>query len=236
MFARSCLRAINKIVPCQRFSRPAECSQEPLPRKLISKFFSTNAETPPMMAESQPEEKKVKKVRIYTRTGDKGLSSLFDGTRKKKDDVIFEALGTIDELNAHLGVAYELSKQSSNGLAEYLEQLQSRLLDIGSHVATPADSANQQALERVKFDAKYVQVLEEWIDRLDEQLPPLRNFILPSGGLTAAQLHVARAVCRRAERCLVPLLDSSKIDSNVFIFLNRLSDFLFVSARYAPFL
>jgi cob(I)alamin adenosyltransferase len=181
----------------------------------------------------QAAQKEIKRVRIYTKTGDKGKSSLFDGTRRRKDDAVFEALGTVDELNAHIGVAYEFSKQASNGLYEHLEEIQSRLLDVGSCVATPLNSLNQKAVEATRFDGANTQRLEHWIDELDTKLPPLRNFILPSGGLASAQLHVARSVCRRAERSLVPLLESEQIGLEVYQYMNRLSDFLFVSARYA---
>eukprot|EP00026_Physarum_polycephalum_P017895 Phypoly_transcript_19271.p1 GENE.Phypoly_transcript_19271~~Phypoly_transcript_19271.p1 ORF type:complete len:197 (+),score=26.15 Phypoly_transcript_19271:28-618(+) len=174
-----------------------------------------------------------KKSSIYTRTGDAGTSSLFNGKRGAKDDDVFEALGNVDELNAHIGLAREHCKMAANGLDSYLEPILSILLDMGSSIATPLNNSSPEALERTKFDEAHIEHLEKAIDVLDAALPPLKNFILPSGGLSAAHLHVARTVCRRAERSIVPLLRDGAVPSGVGKYINRLSDFLFVCARYA---
>eukprot|EP01120_Amphizonella_sp_Union-15-10_P000058 TRINITY_DN10065_c0_g1_i1.p1 TRINITY_DN10065_c0_g1~~TRINITY_DN10065_c0_g1_i1.p1 ORF type:complete len:190 (-),score=15.58 TRINITY_DN10065_c0_g1_i1:22-591(-) len=161
------------------------------------------------------------RAKIYTKTGDKGESSLFNGERRKKDDEVFEALGATDELNAHLGLAIEHCKAANNALDTFLEEIQSRLLDIGSHVATPRSSSPEKHLERTLFNENHVKTLETWIDKLDNELPPLRNFILPSGGFASSQLHVARTVCRRAERSIAPLYRLGLVDTQVFQYINR---------------
>lgn len=165
----------------------------------------------------------MKRSKLYTRTGDKGHSSLFNGERRPKDDQTFEALGTIDELNCVIGVA--LCYTVNKNLVQKLESVQSRLFELGSLIAKPSNDN--------VFENSRVTELEQWIDETDAGLPPLKNFILPSGGLCASHLHTSRAVCRRAERTLVPLLREFAIDHNVFIYMNRLSDFLFVCARFA---
>jgi len=116
-------------------------------------------------------------------------------------------------------------------LFPYIEEIQSRLFDVGSSIATPERDTVKQ--KKVAFDAQNTPLLEEWIDLLDAQLPRLTRFILPSGGLSSAKLHVARSVCRRAERVVVPLVQQEVVESEVGKYLNRLSDFLFVAARYA---
>ena len=115
-----------------------------------------------------------------------------------------------------------------------LEFIQSRLLDVGSVIATPISSQHEK-LARVGFKTEYVDSLERWIDQLDAALPPLKNFILPSGGEASARLHVARSVCRRAERSLVKQLLQGDVDESTYKFINRLSDFLFVAARTIAF-
>ena len=127
---------------------------------------------------------------MYTKTGDKGTSSLYNGSRKSKDDAIFEALGNTDELNAAIGVAREhtASLSGCSDLAEQLVDIQSRLLDIGSAIATPASSSSATQLERVAFDEEHVSALEAWIDTMDATLPPLRNFILPVSALATVSL------------------------------------------------
>lgn len=142
-------------------------------------------------------------------------------------------MGTIDELNAHLGLVHEYCVQSNNGLDSYISEIQSRLFDLGSHVAVPRSSSMEAKKLRTDFDDQHLESLEAWIDKLDAQLPPLKNFILPSGGLCSSQLHISRAVSRRTERLLVDLLDEGQIDPTVYKYVNRLSDFLFVAARYA---
>ncbi|KAJ1862033.1 hypothetical protein LPJ73_000871 [Coemansia sp. RSA 2703] len=173
-------------------------------------------------------------IKVYTRTGDKGTSSLFTGERRSKDDAVFEALGTTDELSSMLGlaIAHMESTADTKQLVERLETIQCLLQDVGSNVATPLNSNSQSKIKRTRFDPDeyHCTKLEQWIDEMSEGLPVHRSFILPSGGLAASTLHVARTICRRAERSLVPLKDD--IDKETMMFVNRLSDFLFVAARW----
>lgn len=187
------------------------------------------------MSDSEATKKKIVSApKIYTRTGDKGQSSLFTGERRPKNDDVFEALGNTDELNSLLGLAGEYCQDSGHDFGEKIKKIQSTLLDIGSFVATPLTSATEAQLKRLQtFPLSLTTELEKWIDEYQEQLPPLRNFILPSGGKCAATLHLARSVCRRAERSLQPLSKRNDLDANVTIYINRLSDFLFVLARYS---
>lgn len=174
------------------------------------------------------------RFKIYTKTGDKGTSSLYSGERRRKDDAVFEALGDVDELNSALGVAHEYCSLAKIGvLCTQIEEIQSRLLDVGTAVATPLDKSSSRKVQRARFDASAVASLEKWIDEFDERLPPLRNFILPSGGLASSHLHVARTLCRRAERRVVPLVDEQHVEGVVAQYLNRLSDYLFTAARHA---
>ncbi|NXI81798.1 MMAB protein, partial [Rhipidura dahli] len=171
--------------------------------------------------------------RIYTRTGDSGFSSTFTGERRPKGDRIFEALGATDELSSAIGLAGEFSSEKGHTFVDQLHKVQCMLQDVGSNLATPLSSAREAHRKRTSFSEKPVLELEQWIDNYSEQLPPLRAFILPSGGRSSAALHFSRAVCRRAERCVVPLVQAGEADPNVAKYLNRLSDYLFVLARYA---
>ncbi|XP_026575220.1 cob(I)yrinic acid a,c-diamide adenosyltransferase, mitochondrial [Pseudonaja textilis] len=171
--------------------------------------------------------------RIYTRTGDQGFSSTFTGERRAKDDQVFEALGTLDELSSAVGLSAEFGSESGHTFVEELHKVQCMLQDAGSNVATPVSSARESHMKRTSFSEKPVLELESWIDKYSDQLPPLTSFILPSGGKSSAALHLSRAVCRRAERCVVPLVKTGEADANVAKYLNRLSDYLFVLARFA---
>eukprot|EP00127_Corallochytrium_limacisporum_P005924 Clim_evm1s215 gene=Clim_evmTU1s215 len=173
------------------------------------------------------------KLRVYTRTGDKGRSSLYTGERRAKTDEIFEALGTIDELSSAIGLAHQFCTESKNDLPPALEKIQCVLQDIGSNVATPKSSATAKRLEKVAFPSEHVSDLEGAIDALDDDLPALENFILPSGGRASSALHVARSICRRAERRVVPLTEKGETDAMCQKYLNRLSDYLFTAARHA---
>lgn len=172
-------------------------------------------------------------MKIYTKTGDAGESSLYSGERRVKDDAVFAALGDVDELNSVVGVAREYAAGLDPALAAQLEAVQSRLLDVGSAVATPLSSSTVKKLQRVAFDPGATAQLESWIDGWDAELQPLTLFILPSGGPGASFLHMARSVCRRAERAVVPLARGGGTDEAVAVFLNRLSDYLFTAARIA---
>ena len=117
-----------------------------------------------------------------------------------------------------------------------LVKIQSILIDIGSHIATPRTKADKKQLDRImNFDVALIEELEQWIDKYDQELPILKNFILPSGGKCASTIHLSRAICRRLERSLQPLFLSEDLDKNVCVYINRLSDFLFVCARYCSF-
>lgn len=164
-------------------------------------------------------------MKIYTRTGDAGQTSLFGGTRVPKNDARIEAYGTIDELNSHLGVAR--ASWPSSPLDAGLHEAQNDLFEIGAHLASPGTSRFPGV------ETEQIAKLERAIDAMESELAPLRNFILPGGSLAAAQLHVARTVCRRAERLVVALHDESPATQSSIAYLNRLSDFLFVAARFA---
>lgn len=175
--------------------------------------------------------------RIYTKTGDGGNSALFTGERRPKSDMVFSALGTTDELSSQLGLAREFASETGKPSHPYVDQLQRiqcLLQDVGSCLATPTSSARKSHVERIPaLNSRHTAELEEWIDEYSASLPPLENFILPGGGKTSASLHVARSVCRRAERCVQPLVDMKEVDPEVLRYLNRLSDFIFTIARFA---
>ena len=166
-------------------------------------------------------------MKIYTKTGDAGETSLFGGGRVPKHHLRVEAYGTIDEVNSMLGVA-RAAKPSKQG-DEWLEQVQNQLFHLGADLATPLD-AKSDWITRVS-EAE-VAWLEDTIDRMSDELAPLSNFILPGGTPAAAHLQVARAVCRRAERLIVALTESEDTSEQALPYANRLSDWLFTLARY----
>ena len=168
-------------------------------------------------------------VKIYTKTGDKGETSLFDKSRVSKADPRVDAYGDVDELNACLGAARAARLDAD--LTGVLEQIQSELFAVGARLADPSSRIAERVEKVVVTDAEVTQ-LELMIDRLDAQLPPLRHFILPGGSQAGALLHLARTVCRRAERRVVGL-GAGAVDPVVIVYLNRLSDLLFVMARVA---
>ena len=176
-----------------------------------------------------------KRYKVYTKTGDKGTSSLYTGERREKDDRIFEALGDTDELNSVIGVAREYCEKlpQLKEVCGQLEVVQSRLLDVGSAIATPMDKASKQKLQRAAFPKGLAEDVEKWIDSYEAELPPLKNFILPSGGEAASFLHMSRTICRRAERRIVPLIREDMLQEEVGQYINRLSDYLFTVARVA---
>jgi cob(I)alamin adenosyltransferase len=179
----------------------------------------------------------------YTRGGDGGTSQLSTGERLSKDDTNFEALGTVDELCAVAGVVHahlvssELDDEDYGELTTWMLDVMSRLFDIGSHVAKPkkGEDFSPNGIGD-GFDVDHIDDLESWINEMTEALPELTSFILPTGAKAAAHLHVARTVCRRAERRVVPLvMDEQTCDPNALRYLNRLSDFFFVAARWVNF-
>ena len=166
-------------------------------------------------------------VRIYTRTGDTGETGLFGGPRVKKHSPRVEAYGTVDELNAAVGVVR--AHKPPPLIDQTLEHVQHELFAVGAELATPTPrDARHQPMA-----ANHVARLEECIDVCEEELEPLKRFILPGGPLVAAQLHAARAVCRRAERKVVELAEHEELSPHLVVYLNRLSDLLFVLARLA---
>lgn len=171
--------------------------------------------------------------KIYTKTGDKGFSSTFTGERRPKEDQIFEALGNTDELSSAIGLAREYCLDKNHTFTDQLDKIQCILQDVGSNIATPRSSARDSHMKRTEFTNSLTTELENWIDQFTHELPPLTNFILPSGGKSSAALHLARAICRRAERSVAPIVRSGEADQDVAKFLNRLSDYLFTAARYA---
>lgn len=171
--------------------------------------------------------------RIYTRSGDTGETSLGDGTRVAKTSLRIAATGSVDELNCQIGMA-DSSYNEIDDIAIVLLKVQQRLFDLGADLSCPLQDADAHD-ERLRISQDQVAWLEETIDRLAKPLKPLRSFVLPGGSTAAAALHVARAVCRRAERDVLCLKEDQpgSVNPLVAVFLNRLSDLLFVLARCA---
>lgn len=177
-------------------------------------------------------------MKIYTKTGDQGETSLGSGVRLAKNSARVTAYGEVDELNAVLGLCraliinYKLLITDGDFLAKILHELQKDLMIVGADLASPSNvKVGGKTVPRVSND--HVQKLEQWIDEIESQLDPLTSFILPGGSILASQLHVARAVCRRAERGVVGLMQTEKLPASLVVYLNRLSDLLFVMARFA---
>lgn len=168
-------------------------------------------------------------MRIYTRKGDRGETGLFGGGRVPKTNPRVAAYGDIDELNATLGFAVTFLLDAS--VRKQIETIQADLFSIGAHLATPPPAEGRKAPELPPLPEARVQEMEAAIDRAMDQLPELRAFILPGGAPGAAALHLARTVCRRAERRVVALADDEKIEESILVYLNRLSDLLFALAR-----
>jgi cob(I)alamin adenosyltransferase len=168
-------------------------------------------------------------MKIYTKTGDKGKTGLFGGERVSKNSLRIEAYGTIDELNAFIGLA--VTEIYDNSVKSVLHKIQNRLFTIGADLATPDNEKNRKT--GIKRTPKIFYLdLEKEIDKYEEKLEPLKNFILPGGSKGAAHLHICRTIARRAERKVVALNITEEIGKNIIIFLNRLSDLFFVLARY----
>jgi len=165
--------------------------------------------------------------RIYTRTGDEGETSLFGGKRLPKDHLRIESYGTLDELNAQIGLLRDQIQDEE--LREELHQIQNLLFSMGSYLAMEPDKKSD-SIEMLRTGD--VKNLEQAMDRMDEELEPLRNFILPGGHVLVSQAHIARCVCRRAERQVVALSRHEPVEGIVLQYLNRLSDFFFILARY----
>jgi cob(I)alamin adenosyltransferase len=170
-------------------------------------------------------------IKIYTKTGDKGKTSLLGGTKISKSDIRIEAYGTVDELNAWVGLCHDLL--AGYEIESILLTIQDRLFTMGSKLACDPDKQIKMALPSLA-ESDCVE-LEREIDRMDGQLPAMKSFVLPGGHVAVSNLHIARCVCRRAERACIRLMESSVNDEIVIKYLNRLSDYLFVLARYAAF-
>ncbi len=173
-------------------------------------------------------------MKLYTRTGDDGMTGLFSGARVSKDHPRIEAYGTVDELNAVLGLvgcACDPAHAFERRLLEILTALQSRLFDIGADLATPEGAKQQSKIQRID-DADVAQA-EAWIDEVDGGNPPIKAFVMPAGTELAARLHLARTVCRRAERSIISLTSIEPVGEPLLRYVNRLSDLFFAMARRA---
>ena len=172
-------------------------------------------------------------MKIYTKTGDSGETGLFDGTRVLKSDARVATYGDVDELNAWIGLARSMLA-GEDELSEMLVQIQRDLFALGARLADPSHRIAER-VDKATIGAADIARLEQWIDMLELLLPPLRRFILAGGSQGGAALHVARTVCRRAERAIVALQagESSAVEPQLVIYVNRLSDLLFVMARVA---
>lgn len=172
-------------------------------------------------------------MKIYTKTGDKGKTSLFGGTRVPKYHLRIEAYGTIDELNANIGLIrdQQIDEHSSNVLLK----IQNELFTLGAMLATPPEKevlkSGKERLNIEKINNEKISMLESEMDTMNEVLPPMTHFVLPGGHPTVSYCHIARCICRRAERITTQLSDESEVNPQILMYLNRLSDYLFVLAR-----
>ena len=172
-------------------------------------------------------------MKIYTKTGDKGTTALFGGTRVSKHHIRIDSYGTVDELNSHLGLMRD--QQVDEHSREIVIKIQDRLFTLGAILATDPEKAvlknGKERLNIPRISTEDIELLEQEIDRMNEELPPMTNFILPGGHQTVSVCHVARCVCRRAERLASALYEIEPFEEQVLQYLNRLSDYLFVLAR-----
>lgn len=172
-------------------------------------------------------------MKIYTKTGDKGSTSLFGGSRVPKHHIRIESYGTVDELNAHVGMIRDQIRDEH--LKNTIIRIQDRLFIIGAMLATDPKRAilksGKQRLDITRIEQADVTLLEQEIDIMNEVLPPMTHFVLPGGHPSVSSCHIARCVCRRAERITTALNDNEPVDEIILQYLNRLSDFLFVVAR-----
>jgi cob(I)alamin adenosyltransferase len=171
-------------------------------------------------------------LKIYTKTGDKGTTSLIGGTKVLKSDLRIEAYGTVDELNSFIGLCSDLLKNKKN--RKILRQVQDRLFIIGSLLACDPEKETKMKIPELKEED--IILLEKEIDKMSEVIPPMKNFILPGGHKSVSALHLARCICRRAERCCVRLQQENHEEDSIIIkYLNRLSDYLFVLSRFTGY-
>ncbi|SNR93859.1 cob(I)alamin adenosyltransferase [Belliella buryatensis] len=165
-------------------------------------------------------------MKIYTKTGDQGTTSLLGGKRVPKGHLKIDAYGTVDELNAFIGLLRDQEVNTSREAV--LKEIQDRLFTIGATLAT---EYGKQNIKRPDLHESDLELLEKEIDQMDSKLPPLKNFILPGGHTAVSFCHVARTVCRRTERCVIDLMEIEPVDEIIVKYLNRLSDYLFVLGR-----
>lgn len=170
----------------------------------------------------------MEKSGLYTGGGDSGTTSLVGGERVRKDSVRLEAYGTVDEFSSFLGVLAS-SVADNEEISHRLQKIQNRLFDIGGYLASRPGGTGLPPVSGLDADSKEI---EGWIDELDAAVPKVRSFVLPGGCMAASYAHVARTVCRRAERRIITLASIEEVDPEVRIYFNRLSDFLFILARY----
>ncbi len=172
-------------------------------------------------------------MKVYTKTGDKGTTALFGGTRVPKDHIRIDSYGTVDELNSYIGLIRDQPIDVQH--QQLLERIQDRLFTIGAILATPPDKETLKSgaprLNIPRISEDDISVLENAIDNMESKLPPMTHFVLPGGHPTVSYCHIARCVCRRAERLAVKLDHNEPIEGLVIMYLNRLSDYLFVLAR-----
>jgi cob(I)alamin adenosyltransferase len=172
-------------------------------------------------------------MKIYTKTGDKGTTALFGGTRVPKDHIRIESYGTVDELNSYIGLIRD--QEINNHYKNILIEIQDRLFTVGAILATPPEKEvkknGELRLQKLGITESDIELLENEIDTMEEALPPMTHFVLPGGHTTVSYCHIARCVCRRAERLAVHLDHNEPVSEIVVMYLNRLSDYLFVLAR-----
>jgi cob(I)alamin adenosyltransferase len=176
-------------------------------------------------------------MKIYTKTGDKGKTSLFGGTRVPKHHIRIEAYGTVDELNSYIGLIRDQKIDAHT--YEVLIKIQNELFTLGSMLATPPEKetlkSGKERLNISKISQESILFLENEMDVMNESLPPMTHFVLPGGHTTVSYCHIARCICRRAERIATQLNEESPINEQILMYLNRLSDYLFVLARKLSF-
>ena len=172
-------------------------------------------------------------MKVYTKTGDTGTTALFGGTRVSKHHIRIESYGTVDELNSHIGLIRD--QEINSHYKDVLIEIQDRLFTVGAILATPPEKetlkSGEKRLQNLGIKESDIEFLEQEIDKMEESLPPMTHFVLPGGHTTVSYCHIARCVCRRAERLAVHLNDIEPTDELVIKYLNRLSDYLFVLAR-----
>ena len=172
-------------------------------------------------------------VKIYTKTGDQGQTSLFTGHRVPKSSPYINALGTVDECNSTIGasISFIPNEPRFEKIKKELTHIQHSLFDLGAALATPRTIAPTAKISKTRFDADETAKLERWIDEMEKDLPPLKAFILPGGHPAGSLLHMARCFCRKAERSILPLAESGDVGEALLAYINRLSDYLFVASR-----